>query len=369
MGIGKFRSLALALIGSASLSACVYPYAEGYDGYSSYDEYAYGWDEYCDPYYDVNYYSDCDYGYGYGQIGFSGGYWDNYFYPGYGLWLFDRAGRRHEMTDRHRRYWGGKRHEFRQGRGDFGRNHRWAGLSEYERQQRRGNRQRGDGHEGWSGGGDHHQSGSYSGSGGYGDRQRGDGRRGDGYERGQRDGRIGGQRGERQGRGGGRRFDNGVEVTPAPQAPPIMTAPAPAQIEQRDRGRRFERPEMNTGDTPGQGRGRGFGGGRRNGGDGEAMPTERTERMERAQRFTPQAQSPQPETAPAPQRQRGGGGGFGERIMQRAQEARQEPVYQAPSPPSYSPPPPPPAPVAAPSQPQRIEAPVRVERSNDAGEP
>ncbi len=162
MKLRTLRSMALALAASVSLSACVYPYAdngygdEGYadgygyedgyggDGYGDGSAYAvayggrYGWDSYCDPFYDRYYYADCDYYHGFGQIGWGGGYWSNYYYPGYGLWIFDRGGRRHRMDDNHRRYWGSKRHEFRNGRGDYRNDNYWSGLGQGERDQRRG---------------------------------------------------------------------------------------------------------------------------------------------------------------------------------------------------------------------------------------
>lgn len=106
------RASLLVATGSG-LSGCVYDVGLGFasDGY--YDD-GYG----CDPYGGYDAYYDCDYGQGFGNIGFGGGYYDNYYYPGYGVFLFDNVGRRYPMRDQHRRYWGEKRHSwYREHRG------------------------------------------------------------------------------------------------------------------------------------------------------------------------------------------------------------------------------------------------------------
>ena len=51
----------------------------------------------CDPYGGYDAYYDCDYGQGFANIGFGGGWYDSYFYPGYGFFLFDHVGRRYPM--------------------------------------------------------------------------------------------------------------------------------------------------------------------------------------------------------------------------------------------------------------------------------
>lgn len=109
------RIVALASVGAA-LSGCVYDVGLGYasDGY--YDD-AYG----CDPFNEYDRYYDCDYGHGFSNIGYGGGWYDNYYYPGYGFFLFDNIGRRYPMRDHHRRYWGEKRHNwYRDNRGRDG---------------------------------------------------------------------------------------------------------------------------------------------------------------------------------------------------------------------------------------------------------
>lgn len=126
--------LAALALGAATLSGCAYGYGDygGYGGVSVGvgNGFAGGYDPYCDGFSAWDSFYGCDYGYGFGQIGFGGGYWDNFYYPGYGLWLFDRpGGRRFAMQDRHRQYWGqqrwqyqqqrrGNRQDFRQGRRD-----------------------------------------------------------------------------------------------------------------------------------------------------------------------------------------------------------------------------------------------------------
>ncbi len=102
---------ALTVAGTA-LSGCVYDVGLGYasDGY--YDDYG------CDPYGGYDIYYDCDYRSGFYNIGFGGGWYDNFYYPGHGYYLFDYYGRRHAMRDNHRRYWGEKRHSwYRENRG------------------------------------------------------------------------------------------------------------------------------------------------------------------------------------------------------------------------------------------------------------
>lgn len=101
----------LATAGMA-LSGCVYDVGLGYasDGY--YDDYS------CDPYGGYDSYYNCDYGSGFYNIGFGGGWYDSYWYPGYGYHLFDNAGHRHIMRAHHRRYWGERRHAwYREHRG------------------------------------------------------------------------------------------------------------------------------------------------------------------------------------------------------------------------------------------------------------
>lgn len=109
------RVVALASVGAA-LSGCVYDVGLGYasDGY--YDD-AYG----CDPYSNYDRYYNCDYDHGFNNIGYGGGWYDNFYYPGHGFFLFDNIGRRYPMRDHHRRYWGERRYSwYRENRGRDG---------------------------------------------------------------------------------------------------------------------------------------------------------------------------------------------------------------------------------------------------------
>ena len=104
MGSKTILRAALLITASVGVSGCVYDVGLGYasDGYYD-DGYA------CDAYGSYDAYYDCDYGQGFANIGFGGGWYDNYYYPGYGFFLFDQVGRRYPMRDHHRRYWGEKR--------------------------------------------------------------------------------------------------------------------------------------------------------------------------------------------------------------------------------------------------------------------
>lgn len=110
------RIAALATAGIA-VSGCTYDVGLGYasDGYG----YGGGSGYYdCDPYSPFDNYYDCDNGYGYSNIGYGGGWYDNLWYPGYGFFLFDIYGQRYNMRDSHRRYWGERRHRwYRENRG------------------------------------------------------------------------------------------------------------------------------------------------------------------------------------------------------------------------------------------------------------
>ena len=103
----SFLKAALLVVVGAGLSGCVYDVGLGFasDGY--YDD-AYG----CDPYGGYDAYYNCDYAQAFSNIGFGGGWYDNYYYPGYGISLFDNFGRRYPMREQYRRYWGERRHSW-----------------------------------------------------------------------------------------------------------------------------------------------------------------------------------------------------------------------------------------------------------------
>jgi hypothetical protein len=115
--IGGLLRLAALATAATSLGGCATLY-DDYYGDSYYDDYAYS-DYRCDPYNQFDYYYDCDNRSGFFNIGFGGGWYNNFYYPGYGFYLFDRGGRRFDMDNHYRRYWGGQRHNYwRQHRGN-----------------------------------------------------------------------------------------------------------------------------------------------------------------------------------------------------------------------------------------------------------
>jgi hypothetical protein len=223
----RITALAAATMG---LSGCYYDMGlSAYDsGYSSYD---------CDPYSPFDTYYDCDYGYGFYNIGYGGGWHQNYWYPGYGMYMFDNYGRRFSLGNDYRRYWAERRHRwYRDNRGHGGGHHRngygQSSGSGYDpvawpernggRIRDRDGRRRGDGHNG---------NGGYS-NGGQGDPGHGRGR----------------------GRGRGRNGWN-PNGQPQPAAAPVPqqpvadpTAPPPPGRWRGGEGRR--------GEGRGQGRGR-----------------------------------------------------------------------------------------------------------------
>lgn len=109
--ISKKLAIRLAALGAATvgLSGCMYDAGLGYYDQGYYD---------CDPYAPWDSYYACDSGYGFYNIGFGGGWYDNYWYPGYGYYIFDHGGRRYTMRDHHRHYWGDRRQRwYREHRG------------------------------------------------------------------------------------------------------------------------------------------------------------------------------------------------------------------------------------------------------------
>lgn len=183
--------IALGALATTSLGGCYYGDVNGYgpayagndcaarygDAYYDYDPYSYG-----DGYgYDC--YDGGDYGAGFVNIGFGGGWYDNYYYPGYGLWLFDNYNNRYPLRGQYLNYWGGRRAWWKH----HGKDRDWRP---------RGNGPgRGDGH--WN-------NGPGRGDGPHGDGRPGGGRPGgwDGHGRGDNDGPRG-TRPPRPGNGSG----------------------------------------------------------------------------------------------------------------------------------------------------------------------
>ncbi|MGE0773937.1 MAG: hypothetical protein AB7L36_02715 [Sphingomonadaceae bacterium] len=127
IGIRKTASAAL-LVSALALGACTYDdYGRG--GVSV----GYGSGYYHDPY-----------PYGYAPYG----WYDNYYYPGNGYWLYDRRGDRHRWSDKQRRYWEDRRH--RSGKWDGPKSRPWKPEMRNERRWS-GSDQRRDGDRGWRG--------------------------------------------------------------------------------------------------------------------------------------------------------------------------------------------------------------------------
>lgn len=120
--------LALALVtaaGAIALSGCAEDMygPNGYGGYGyPYGGYGYGY-----PY--------AGYGYGYGYD--YGGYYDpfgwygDFYYPGVGIFVFDRDRRRHQWTDDQRRFWESRRMQWQNHGGTTmtGTRGNWSGFN------------------------------------------------------------------------------------------------------------------------------------------------------------------------------------------------------------------------------------------------
>jgi hypothetical protein len=122
----KRRVLKIAALGALALglSACVSDRGYGYSGVS------------------------LGYGSGYyGPAGY-GGWYDDYYYPGGGYYVYDRAGTRHRWNDRQRAYWENRRGddrraEWRDNRRGEWRNrgdNNWRGDRDRDRDRWRGDR-------------------------------------------------------------------------------------------------------------------------------------------------------------------------------------------------------------------------------------
>ncbi|MEA3040564.1 MAG: hypothetical protein QOC65_53, partial [Sphingomonadales bacterium] len=94
----RLRAVLVLLASSLGLGACAY---DGYGYGRGYASVGYG--GYCDPYYD-----DC-----YGGGGYYGdpwyGWYDGYYYPGFGFYIYDQYRRPYRWDDHHRRYWESRR--------------------------------------------------------------------------------------------------------------------------------------------------------------------------------------------------------------------------------------------------------------------
>ena len=148
------RDVGLAALASLTLGGCYYGDVYGSSSHAAQDCAARYGDEYWanDPYAydDTSYGYDCyelaDYHSGFVQIGFGGGWYDSYYYPGYGLFLYDRYGRRHGMDHNYLTYWGGRRAWWKHhGRRHHDRDHDRADRPRYPDSGWRPGKGRGDG--------------------------------------------------------------------------------------------------------------------------------------------------------------------------------------------------------------------------------
>ena len=113
MNFKRPLSIALGALATTALGGCYYGDVNGAsyasaggrcgDSYYDYDPYAY------DDGYGYDCYDASDYGGGFVQIGFGGGWYDDYYYPGYGTWMYDNYRNRYPLRGQYLNYWGGRR--------------------------------------------------------------------------------------------------------------------------------------------------------------------------------------------------------------------------------------------------------------------
>jgi hypothetical protein len=106
------KRLGLTLGLGLAVAGCTDGY--GYSGVSL----GYGGGYYDDPYYDGGYG-----GYGYGGYGYAPsyfGWYGDYYYPGSGAYVYDRYRRPYRWNDSQRRYWQGRRGNYRGSGGNWG---------------------------------------------------------------------------------------------------------------------------------------------------------------------------------------------------------------------------------------------------------
>lgn len=112
MTASRLRNALIAIAAAASVSAC----ADGY-GYGGLDV-GYGTAGYHDPYYNPYVAADQYDFYASGYQGFGQPYWgwyNGYYYPGSGFYVYDRWRRPHRWRDHDRRHWEGRRSAWRGG--------------------------------------------------------------------------------------------------------------------------------------------------------------------------------------------------------------------------------------------------------------
>lgn len=130
MRVPKLRLAALALVSGIALSGCAYDmYGDNY-GYAPYGGFGVG----------IGYgdygsgYPYGGYGYGYPYGGYYGGYgydpfgwYGDYYYPGAGIFVYDRYRTRHVWSDDQRRYWEQRRSRWQNHSGSAWTGSNWSG--------------------------------------------------------------------------------------------------------------------------------------------------------------------------------------------------------------------------------------------------
>jgi hypothetical protein len=107
MFVSRIRAATLAIAAGLSLSACVYDDGYGYGGLSvGYGSAGY-YDGYYDPYYGGHYGRSS---YGYAPYW---GWYNGYYYPGTGYYVYDSYRRPHRWNDHQQRYWVDRQRTFR----------------------------------------------------------------------------------------------------------------------------------------------------------------------------------------------------------------------------------------------------------------
>ena len=133
MRVPRLRLAALAFASGIVLSGCAY------DMYG--DPYGYGYGPYSGVSVGIGYggvyggYGGYGYGYpysGYGYGGYYGGYdpfgwYGDYYYPGSGIYVYDRYRTRHVWNDDQRRYWENRRDRWQHHSGTTGTTQNWSG--------------------------------------------------------------------------------------------------------------------------------------------------------------------------------------------------------------------------------------------------
>jgi hypothetical protein len=129
MRTSKIRLAALALVSGITLGGCAYGYdpygygggvSVGYGNYGYGSGYGYGYGPY--GYYDPRYS-----GYG-GIYGSPFGWYGNYYYPGSGIYVYDRYRTRYVWNDRQRRYWRDRHDRWRDRGGRDHNKENWSGF-------------------------------------------------------------------------------------------------------------------------------------------------------------------------------------------------------------------------------------------------